>query len=253
MEVQRLVQVADASDQDIIEFPFHLEHFYTVLRRLFSEGLCLQVTCLTTVMICHMSSKHTFILQGQAVSLAGDLTDALQKECFKRMATYFEPLQKIVRAEFPSFDVMSAYFKVFSLQVLAKSQQMLQTGERKKALQRLAKVIGVTPEALEQEFFQHEAFAQKLCRVEGLSSFEAWRKIILKRKQQPPALMAVLARCGACCLVQRGRARLYSAAKASKADGKSQDEHVALELDSLGAGCASQAHSSNGKSFDFRS
>ena len=89
LEVQRLVEIADQNEEDIIEFPFHLEHFRQVLSKLFVEDMCLQVPCLTTVMLEQLKARRTFVLQqGRAVSLGGDITEDIKTRCLGRMSTY---------------------------------------------------------------------------------------------------------------------------------------------------------------------
>ncbi|CAE7358923.1 unnamed protein product [Symbiodinium sp. CCMP2592] len=126
LEVQRLVEIADRDEEDIIEFPFYLEHFRQVLGKLFVEGMCLQILCLTTVMLEHLKLKRTFVLQqGRAMSLGGDITEDLKARCLRRMATYVALADKVLVAEFPSYDIM-ACFKVFSVQDAVRSKQLLQ-------------------------------------------------------------------------------------------------------------------------------
>ena len=55
LEVHRLVKFCDETDQDIIEFPYQVHHTQEVMRKLFMEGLCLQVPGLTSIMLDHMS------------------------------------------------------------------------------------------------------------------------------------------------------------------------------------------------------
>ena len=72
---------------------------------------------------------------------------------------------------------------------------MLQNGQRSKALQKLAAVVGVDADQLQHEFQHHEALALKLSHMGGLSSFEAWKQAVQKQRGgRPEALLAVLAR-----------------------------------------------------------
>ena len=160
------------------------------------------------------------------------MSSDIQKRRLTRMATYVELVGNIMAAEFPYHDIMAA-FKVFTVKDLARCKQMTGNGERQKALQCLAKVIRVNPESLVYEFFHHQPLAQKFCRVEGLSSFDAWKKAIEKKRTLPSALMAELARCGAWSASSSEVERGFSAAKGGKVEGKGQDEYVCSELDHL--------------------
>ena len=109
LEVQRLVEIADQNEEDIIEFPFHLEHFRQVLSKLFVEDMCLQVPCLTTVMLEQLKARRTFVLQqGRAVSLGGDITEDI-KDQMSRTNVHLCGLGRE-----PSHEIM-ACFKVFSV------------------------------------------------------------------------------------------------------------------------------------------
>ena len=231
LEVQRLVEIADQNEEDIIEFPFHVQHFRQVISKLFLEGMCLQVPCLTTVMLQQLESKKTFLLpQGRAVSLGGDMEERVKSSCLRRMSTYVALTERVLKAEFPSYEIM-ACFKVFSVKDMARCKQMCQNGERAQAVQKLAKVIGVNADALQHQFQHHESLAIKLCHVGGLSSFEAWKQAVQKRKSNPAELIAVLARSGGWSASSSTVERGFAHAKASAGDGKSQDENLDDEHD----------------------
>ena len=158
------------------------------------------------------------------------MEERVKSSCLRRMSTYVAVTERVLKAEFPSYEIM-ACFKVFSVKDMARCKQMCQNGERAQALQKLAKVIGVNADALQHQFEHHESLAIKLCHMGGLSSFEAWKQAVQKRKSNPAELIAVLARSGGWSASSSTVERGFAHAKASAGDGKSQDENLDDEHD----------------------
>ena len=233
LELHRVVRAFDTGDCDESELPFELDRYRQVIRKLFIEGACLHVPGLTRLMLNYLSEQRTFLAGGVRKTLGGDLTADIRHRCLKHMAAYVVVAESVLESEFPEFELISA-FRVFSLSDEGRLRKQLESGERRRCLEKLAQAVSVEPETLIYEFEHFLPISMKFARAEGLQNFDAWRKAIKATQKNrmahsAEALIPVLARLGAWSCSSSAVERGFGKAQAVKQIGQSQDEHVHLE------------------------
>lgn len=234
LQLSQLVHTFDSESFEECELSKELDHYREIVRKLFVEGMCLSVPGCTKVMMSFLEELRCINVSGVSLRLGG-LTEAVKKSCLNRMACYVCVMEKVLEAEFPSWELMSAW-SVFSLDSAKKRQpEAILTSQRKLCLQKLAQAAKVDEQSLEWEFAHFEPIASKFFHQERLSTFAAWRKAITSTAKSrgshscEAALLPCLWRLGAwsssSCDVERG----FGKAQAAKQIGQSQDEHLAKE------------------------
>lgn len=230
IELHRLVETLDADDFEECDLCSTLERYQEIIRKLFVEGMCLQVPGCTKIMLMHLSEERAINCCGVAVQLGGARDEGAIAACLTRMSNYVFLMEQVLQAEFPSWELMSA-FSVFSLEKMNKRKRVqADDAEKTKALEQLAQAVHVDFEDLKHQFEHFEPIAHKFFSKHGSSTFSAWKQAIQattksRRVHCVSALLPVLSRLGAWSSSSSGVERGFAKAQACKQQGQSQDEN----------------------------
>jgi hypothetical protein len=115
-EVDRLVRKFDQSDLDEAELPGMIDDCTAILRRLFVDGMCIEVPGLTYMMLKALRRPRTYLLRGvpKTIGSDGGVDAATMQRCLKRMCTWTVLAEKVFEGEFSDWNLIGA-FRVFAL------------------------------------------------------------------------------------------------------------------------------------------
>lgn len=202
-EVAQVVRFFDAKDHDISQAPAVLGSFIRRIAELFVNGGCLKPVNVDGK-DCHTYTSYAIDAMQEAVLITtqegratktrslggpGAVTDEMIELCMSRMASWVRLAIATVRAEFPDWEVMSA-FGAFDLS-LPSSASCITT-----SLSRLARVFSIDNDALQSQFMTVRKMAIAIKAQKDVSMFEAWREASLRRMEYR-ALAAIMRRYGA--------------------------------------------------------
>ncbi len=238
MQVHSLVRECDDREADESELPGDFSSQDLVLRRLFIEGLCVDLPGLTRIAIDTLRKPRTYVLRGGATktlgSTGGPDPDVIAK-CLVRMAALVALASKTRSAEFPDFELLAA-FRVFALSQRACSGRRGRESadDRRLCLERLAACVQVSSHDLIMQYQRHEPCAASFYSRTTCSNVEAWAQAVERLGKRDrggsSALLPVLIRFAAwgasSCEVERNFAKTSSLRA-----GQSEDEFCRREED----------------------
>ena len=207
-EASAVVRFFDTKDHDISEAPIVLSDFLSRIDVLFLRRGCLSAvgshhtyTSYTLDML--QESRPLRVQDGRRTimrSLGGPSAVPLEliSRCLSRMAAWVRLCMDTVRAEFPDWEVITA-FGALSLKICATNQFVTDS------LQRLAQTFDVDPSALKSQYvdFRRTAVVK---HTQGVSNYDAWKESVravdasggqTRTAHQRHALREILARYGA--------------------------------------------------------
>ena len=245
-EVSAVVRFYDRAGFDVASSPAEIQGFLGRIDALFVQSAVLRPESMSYTHHALKLLQRPRLLQsgrGQARSLGGPsaVTDQVIAVCMARMAAWVRLAKVSVDAEFPSWELFSA-FGVFNLR--ASPSPVMKT----QWLHRLATFSNVDAHRLSLQFNDHWLFArQELERgpVEGpegtVTCFQAWassvhrtrRRADMRQRHPSDALHTLLQRYGALCgastsAVERAFAKLSTSL--TKTRSCLQDRHVGNEI-----------------------
>jgi hypothetical protein len=212
-EAARVVRFFDTKDHDIAETLQVLGRFLHNIDCLFLRRGCLELRTdndsrpgtytAYALDLLNSASQLVFYSGRQTVRKnlggPGAITPEILDSCIARLAAWVRLTSATVRAEFPDWDVISA-FNAFSLKVDPDSPKA--NAFIAKCLERLAKTFNVDSRALMLQFTDFRKFALVKHKT-GLNNFDSWKASVLQLSPQARshhergALFHVLARYGA--------------------------------------------------------
>ena len=172
-----------------------VERFLTALRVLFLEGKCVDLPGFTSHMLGQLQKPRSFqpapTLPARTFGGPGAISSDLVERCLARMQKYARLAAEVTRAEFPNFDILSAY-RVFHLEApelrlrggcAALARHDL-TDQQRGDLQRLAKFSDKDAANVAAHYLAHYPIAMAHKVAAQCDNGTAWRFAIdaLSRK-----------------------------------------------------------------------
>jgi hypothetical protein len=181
-EVIRIIRYIDTEGHDIAEVPHEINACLSRLDALFVKRKALESGYTKFAIDSLQAKRRTYFIRREPFSLGGPgkLTEAILDRCFQRLQNYCVLAESVIRAEFPSFELLSA-FSVFDLSSRESARQAkdpLCAQMREDSLKRLAQVFSVDLPRLQEQLLDHSYFAQAYFKQGALSSVPAKRRIV---------------------------------------------------------------------------
>ena len=242
LEVNTFISTVDQADFDEALLPQAVDQLDETLRKLFVEGMVTQIPGFTWVMVQTLAKPRTWIINGRAKTVGGDgaVAPEIITRCLRRMAAWTLLATATIAGEFPD----SHLLMVFGVFKLSKgSSSTTATGEQKRLLTRVAKILKLSPENLFSEYCSYLPYAQKVFKRGNVTLFEAWKEAVFctstrrhtaatKAKRPNDNLVQVLARWaawfGSSSDVERGLA-----AAVAVRPNNFDDTHISRDQDVL--------------------
>ena len=191
MSTERILQLAvlaDAASEAIVMTRFtdregcatetlwwELEAFMAKIKMLFVDRKCTKTGY--TAWALEMLKTPTLVFVGGQPLVIGrraGVPPNIIERCVKRMSCWVRMCLEVIKSEFPSFSLFSA-FSIFHLPDQAKTLEVEPDQALKDRLERLAAFFAVDPDELESEYLNmyHLSMTTKNSRP-NLTNFEAW-------------------------------------------------------------------------------
>ncbi len=184
-EAMTLTREFDREDVNVPSIHRSLQDYQKRMRALFIDGLAVE-TGFTKMMIEMLrNSVRTLHLKSGLKILGGreSVPDSLLDRCLGRMAAYCKLGEEIISAEFPSFELMQAFWPL-ELNPHVKGLEF-NAGEVKTALARLSQVLGLPAEVVYEEWAHYLPMAvDNFKRVPD--QFAAWRDALARPPRGRP-------------------------------------------------------------------
>ena len=207
-EAIRIVRYLDTECHDISEVPLETMAFLSRIDFLFTQGNCVNLGYTAHCLTC-LKRARGFMLGDEPKTIGGPgrVDQSIIERCLRRMQCWTRLAVSVVRAEFPSWELLYAFGlrDVSGRAARQGSTDAEQQDFRQSSLARLATVFGVDLNTLTAEFEDHEPIAQSLYKQARISCWEAWADAVKRtqlhassRARHPAvALKEVLLRYGA--------------------------------------------------------
>ena len=178
-EGSQLIDFFDAEAYDISEVSDRCSRFVHHIDHLFVQGKCVEQGY-TQFMVDFLSVPRVLRWHNQSKVL-DCLTAVATTRCLNRMRCWVALAIATINAEFPSWHVLQA-FRIFGCQPETRSVSVVanQSPEAKEPLTVLAKVFGVDPMQLQQEYSDVLPVAQHIARSDRASNLDAWLAALKK-------------------------------------------------------------------------
>ena len=163
-----------------------VERFMTALRVLFLEGKCVDLPGFTSHMLGQLQKPRSFqpapTLPSRTFGGPGAISSDLVERCLARMQKYARLAAEVTRAEFPNFDILSAY-RVFHWEApelrlrggcAALARHDL-TDQQRGDLQRLAKFSNMDAASVAAQCLAHNPIAMAHMVATLCDNGTAWR------------------------------------------------------------------------------
>jgi len=177
-EAMMLTRGADSEKADAAIFPAEIEGFLDRVRQLFHHGKVFTTEGYTKFMLELLRKKSfAFTVNNQSIGIGGrDIAQPIKDRCLSRMKLWVKTAELVCAAEFPTYEVSSAY-QVFNLkgrdEMRAVDSQL--SDATLTSLQRLAKVYGVDASELQAQYANYLPRALTKQRHNGTNNMESWR------------------------------------------------------------------------------
>ena len=176
-EGSQLIDFFDSEAYDISEVSDRCSRFVHHIDHLFVQGHCLEQGY-TQFMVEFLSSPRVLRWHNHAKVLECASADTITR-CLNRMRCWVALAIATIKAEFPGWHVLQA-FRVFGCQPETRSAVGNQSSQVKEPLTILAKVFGVDPMQLQQEYSDVLPLAQHIARSDRVSNVDAWTRALKK-------------------------------------------------------------------------
>ena len=146
-EVLVVTRTFDAEECDIATQASCLEAFLDRIASLFVNGLCFSTTGYTQEAIKYLENLTVVKKRGKVLASfggRGSVTEDVKQECQKRMVNWVKLCGHVVKAEFPQFDLIHAFWVFAALDLNVASHDEPDCAlDWVKSLRRLAKAFGL--------------------------------------------------------------------------------------------------------------
>lgn len=178
-EALDLVRFLDDESFDTSALAPELHHFLQRVHLLFVQGECFTMaSSFTRHIVNFLEQPRTIFCQGSAKTLGGPgkVSAAVLERCRRRMIAWVTLATTVLRAEFPSFEILQA----FGCLSLGGSRRGRDDSPewRREGLERLSKFCGVKFDDVIGEWEDHWPIADKYYKDGSLTTIEAWAKAL---------------------------------------------------------------------------
>lgn len=181
-EALDLVRFLDDESFDTSALAPELHHFLQRVHLLFVEGACFTLASSFTRHIMNfLAQPRTIFFNGTAKTLGGPgrVSTAVLERCKRRMIAWVTLATTVLRAEFPSFELLQA----FGCLSLGSSRRGRDDDDgplewRREGLERLSKFCGVGFDDAIGEWEDHWPIAERFYKTGSMTTIEAWAKAL---------------------------------------------------------------------------
>ncbi len=185
-EAMLLTRAFDCENTDIALIHAELQEFLQNIKFLFIDQQCTTLG-FTALMLETVKQQYVWFDGDGAHSIGrhGGLSANALAACLRHMAAWTSVACKVISAEFPDFEVLSA-FRIFALDVRdggrapshGRHRNEMVAEPHHSAVVRLCQCLGLDAEKFMEEHGRLEGVAQYLFTHEKLSNFQAWRRAV---------------------------------------------------------------------------
>ena len=179
-EAGHLIRSCESEDWDIARMSLIIDTFKTRINYLFNNNGARTGTTFTQFMLKFLSVQHSWIVGGAhfGVGFARGVPEHIIRRCFGRMRCWIPVAESVLDAEFPNFDVFSA-FVIFNLPDTVDPKAVPGvSNDLNIYFRRLAQSFGVNVHGLMAQHYDHVHMAVRLKVTECLSNVAAWCKSV---------------------------------------------------------------------------
>lgn len=177
-EVLIVTRTFDAEECDIATQASCLEVLLERIVSLFIEGACF-VTGYTKEVIKNLESEVTVVKKrGKTLTSfggRGSVTEAVKEDCQNRMMNWVKLCHHVVKAEFPEFDLIHAFWVFSALDLQMQSHDELDVPDWVSSLERLSKAFGLNGERVCREFAKCLPIVKRRVKQLNEPVKEAWK------------------------------------------------------------------------------
>lgn len=177
-EAMMLTRGVDTEQADAAIFPAEIEGFLDRVTQLFCKGKVFVTEGYTKFMLDLLrKNSFAFTVNKQSIGIGGrDIAQPIKDQCLSRMRLWVQTAELVCSAEFPSYEVSSAY-QVFNLtgrdEARAVDSQL--SNATVTSLRRLAKVYDVDAVLLKAQYMNYLPRALVKRHQNGTSNMQSWR------------------------------------------------------------------------------
>jgi len=179
-EAGHLIRSCESEDWDVARMSFIIDTFKTRISYLFNHNGARKGTTFTQFMLKFLSVQHSWIVGGAqfGVGFARGVPEAVIQRCVGRMRCWIPVAESILDAEFPNFDVFSA-FVIFNLPDTVDPKAVPGvSNDLNIYFRRLAQSFGAHENGLKAQHYDHVHLAVRLKVTQCLSNVDAWCKSV---------------------------------------------------------------------------